>query len=189
MSDQILAQTRGATEVCLLGSGEEFWKQLLNEPWLELKADLVQWPEACFTLGKLALPGRCSSHEEISWLQKRCLAVSPRLVFQQKWWRRRCQQHPGTVARCRALHRHSSEAPKLLCPMGIIRASSLGPKLWATDFTQITSIWSSSTDFSEIPAACNSAAKSRLWLRLSHFRAYEKREKCTNFFSHTGGGK
>lgn len=80
------------------------------------------------------------------------------------------------------VQRHSSKAPKLLCPIGVMRASSLGPKLCPTDFTHITSTWSNSTGFCEIPTACYSAAKSKLWLCLTPFRAQEKRENIQTSF-------
>lgn len=56
------------------------------------------------------------------------LAAFSRSALQEKcsrrfWW------HAGAPAPCRELHRHPLAAPKLLCPIGVITASSLRPKL------------------------------------------------------------
>lgn len=186
--DQILAKRWDATEARFLEAERNFWKWLLRELCLESKADLTHFPEACFILRKQALPGRYSSSEKIIQLQKCCLTVSPRLALQRKWWRR-CQQHPGTLARCRGLQKHSSKAPKLPYPIGVLRASSLGPNPRPTDFRHITSIWSNSTDFSEIPDACNNAAKKQALAVPDSLQSLWEEGKHTNVFSNTGGSK
>lgn len=94
---------------------------------------LKHFPELCLILGKL--PGRYSRSQEIIWLQKCCLTFSPRLTLQQKMMEEKvpaASWDSGTLQGVAKMLFKGTKAPE----------SPLGPRLWPTGFTHVTSVWS-----------------------------------------------